>query len=427
MANRWIVCLATGLALSLAGCGGGDQPEESAKTDLPEVTPGESGSGIKPPAEDESQTDITASITPQAGSDQKGPAGNSEPQIAPDPDTPEWFVFAIKNYPRPTDEEASPLGIEKPDSMASRDQAIIQLAQKAIGLTFKDEAKQELFSEAAHLLLEARYRLALRGKREDVDLLYEDANELASRFADTPVAADATYILAQFAYKSALDFGKEEPRWLDEFARQSRLFASEFPNETIRAPRLLFYAGWSCELHGKVDVAKGCYTDLANTFPKSREGQQATAMLRRLNMLGQPLEFGGPTTDGGWVSAEETAGKVTLVVFWSSENERFIKALPKLKEISEKYFKFNFRVVGVCLDEDEGVINGFLEKQGLNWSQVFDPAHRRWDNTIVKHYGIRDIPTIWLVDHNGVVRDLFVDVEKLEPQVQQLLRNAQGG
>lgn len=421
--NGLIVCFAALFAANLVGCGGGDQPEETAKTELPEVNPGEAGSGIKPEDGKKSEA-ITASIKPPG---QQTEPAELQPSIAPDPDTAEWFVFAIKHYPRPTDTEPSPLGIKPPADLASRDQAMIQYAQKAIGLTFKDKEKQELFSEAAHLLLEARYRLALRGKSEDVDLLYEDANELASRFPATPVAADATYILARFAHKSANDFGKEEPRWLDEFARQSRLFASEFPDETIRAPRLLFYAGWSCELHGKVDVAKGCYADLIRTFPKSREGQQATAMLRRLNLLGQPLQFGGPTIDGGWVSAEDTNGKVTLIVFWSSENERFLKSLPTFKAISEKYFKYGFRVVGVCLDEDEAVLNGFLDKQALTWPQVFDPAHRRFDNTIVKHYGIRDIPTVWLIDHKGIVRDLFVDAEKLEPQVQQLLRNAQGG
>ncbi|MDA1013299.1 MAG: TlpA disulfide reductase family protein [Planctomycetota bacterium] len=420
---RWIVGLTACLTVSVIGCGGGEQSaEELTEKSTPEINPGEPGSGISDADVKTAKESPTVSINPPK---QQEPSAAAAPSVVPPKDSPEWFLFAIKNYPRPGAEKPSPLGLAIPADLTARDEAIIRFAQQAIGKSFKDEAKKTLFTDAVHQLLEARYRMALRGKPEDVDLLYDDANELAGRFPDSTVAADATYILAQFAYKNARDFGKQEPRWLDEFAKQSRLFAKQFPSEQVRAPRLLFYAGWSCELHGKIDLAKACYGDLKTLFAETREGQQATAMLVRLNLVGQPLQLGGGTIDGGYVSDKDLLGHVSLIVFWSSENERFLKQLPILKSVSEKYLKYGVVVVGVCLDENEAGLSQFLEQQNLNWRQIYDPAHQRFDNRIAKHYGIRDIPTVWVADHKGIVRDLFVDPDKLELQVQNLIRAAQ--
>ena len=421
--SRWIVTLTASLAFTVMGCGGGDPAaDELSEKSTPEITPGTPGSGISDADIKTTKEAPTVSINP--------PKADQPPEavplsVVPAKDTPEWFLFAIKNYPRPGDETKSPLGIEVPADLVVRDEAIIRLAQQAIGKSFKDETKKELFAESVQLLLAARYRMALRGKPEDVDLLYDDANELSSRFHDTPVAADATYILAQFAYKNARDFGKQEPRWLDEFARQARLFASQFPDEQVRARRLLFFAGWSCELHGKIDLAKACFGDLKTRFGETQEGRQASAMLVRLNLVGQPLQLGGGTIEGGFVSDEDLIGHVSLIVFWSSENERFLKQLPILKSVSETYAKYGVVVVGVCMDDDESALNRFLEKHNLNWRQIYEPKHRKFDNQIVKHYGIRDIPTIWLADHKGIVREIFVDPDKLELQVQALIRAAQ--
>ena len=79
----------------------------------------------------------------------------------------------------------------------------------------------------------------------------------------------------------------------------------------------------------------------------------------------------------------------------------------------EKYSKY-MKGLGICLDEDESAIDAYLEKTTLPFQHVFDPDNRRWDNQIVKYYGVRGMPQYWIVNHRGTVVGMTGDVEKID-------------
>ena len=113
-----------------------------------------------------------------------------------------------------------------------------------------------------------------------------------------------------------------------------------------------------------------------------------------------------------------------LVVFWSSDNSHFRLMLPKLTEIIGRYEKHGLSVIGVNLDEDQQAAEAFVATYGLKWPQVFDsdPAKRRWKNDVVKYYGIRNIPLMWLIDQQGTAVDVQVSIDKLDGQLASLLQ-----
>ena len=180
---------------------------------------------------------------------------------------------------------------------AERNKKIIQLAMEAVKQTHADKEKQRLFSVCIRHLLDAHLQLALEGDQESIDALYDHSESLFKRDPNSPSAADAGFTVARFANTSAQRFAQQEPRWIEEFVKQSRLFASRFPGETIRAPQLLQAAAQTCQLYGMNKQALDCCVDLETRFPKSNETAQVAGLTRRLRLKGQPLHLAGETIE----------------------------------------------------------------------------------------------------------------------------------
>ncbi len=122
---------------------------------------------------------------------------------------------------------------------AERNKKIIQLAMDSVKQIHSNQEKQRLFTVCIRHLLDAHLQLALEGDQESIDALYDHAESLFKRDPHSPSAADAGFTVAKFANTSAQRFAMDEPRWIEEFVKQTRLFASRFPKESTRAPQLL--------------------------------------------------------------------------------------------------------------------------------------------------------------------------------------------
>lgn len=405
-----------GLAMSVAGCGQSAPPADGASDPPTSLLPTASIGGPK--------------VTAEAG---------------PEPGTPAWSLLEIQKIrmqpllraakkegeagtknPKegPSEETNADVDVAKIAAVrAERNEKIVALATAVIAATHQDPAQEEAFVAGVHQLMEARLQLAMQGSRDEVDALYADSESLLKKYPKSKAAAEAAYARVRFAHMNAQRSAGDEPRWLQEFARQARLFATEFPAEETRAPMLLQSAAWSCELYDMQEESIGCYSTLEQQFPKHPLAKQAAASLRRLNLKGRPVELAGPTLDGGFTRIDDFAGKTVLVCFWASDSEVFLEILPRLQAVLTKYEKQGLTMVGVNLDEDESDVTKFLEQHPLPYPHIFhpDPAQRRWENPVVKYYGVRDIPALWLVNSDGVVVDTFFEIEQLDEIIKKLI------
>jgi peroxiredoxin len=174
----------------------------------------------------------------------------------------------------------------------------------------------------------------------------------------------------------------------------------------------LFSAGWSCELHGLTTEARQCYSLISQDFPNSEDAPTAAGSLRRIELVGKPVQLGGTTFDKGHVSVDDYAGKTVLVFFWQAANPKVAELMPVLAELQAAHGD-DLAIIGVALDEDEQTIAGFLESHPLEWRQIFfsDPARRGWKNTVAEFYGVKSVPALWLIGPDGRVRSTKLTAE----------------
>jgi peroxiredoxin len=187
-----------------------------------------------------------------------------------------------------------------------------------------------------------------------------------------------------------------DPLWRIAFARQARLFAERFPQESSRAAVGLASAGRHCDTHGDADEARLCFEVLSSRFPDSPFAEQCAGAHRRLELVGQPLkEFGGQTLDGGLLDLNAYAGKPLLIIFWSSTAPQFEEHLTTLTQALGGPGAKAVQVVGVNLDTEEQAVKDFLQQHQFHCPHVFyaDPSLRGDKNLVADYYGVTTVPS----------------------------------
>lgn len=452
------ICCSVGL---LSGCGGSNPstPVAESSAEQSEEVDGEDSytglptvaiPGLKPAANNKNAPPPVG-LTPGT----KGPsqaAGAAEaPVVKKDPvkGSPDWLLLEIQQIkvlplpgaaakpgvvtPDDEEEDVEKILTEKEEQelkdqfektkavRRERNLQIIKLAEECIYKTAKQKDQEAEFDAAVHYLLDARLQLAVQGDTASIDALFDAAKVFYDRKPQSAAAIESQLTLVNLTHANALRYGQSQPKWIQEFAKHSQLYASRFPEEQARSVTLLAAAARSCELAGLNDDAKNCYSLLLTKFKDTPQAQQAQGVVRRLQLKGKALELAGPTMDGGDVNIESYRGKMVVVIFWATHARPFVEQLPKLTATLKKYEKYA-AVVGINLDADETAVEAFLEKSGLAWPQIFSPnrALRGWNAPHAVHYGINTLPTIWLVDPNGVVTDTAINSENLEPRLREV-------
>ncbi len=429
------------IAGAILGCGSGDQggvsetPANAAEKHSQEIQTAEGT-----PSPGESVKAITASIESPA----KATVGESIPGSTDSDKTPEKSPFpdddATKTLKEVQRLRIAPLPADTKDANAARrerNERIVEMATKVLRMTMDEESRKPQFHQAIGQLLEARFQLAMLGSKAEIDQLYTDVQALNDRDPKSVAAAEGVYTIAKFAHTQAGLHGKAQPVWFETLSRWAREFADRFPEQTQRAVSLLFGAARSCELHANtaddselskrlMTECKLCYTTLAEKFGKTEQGQNATASLRRLSLVGQQLsQFAGPTADGGFVSADEFPGKPTLIYFWESDSPEFSDGLlPVLEKISSQWPSDQLRIVGVALDEDESTLNSFMEMNNVPGQQIFFPnvQQRSWDSPLIRFWGVARAPSVWLIDAKGKVVSTTATAKTTLKELQSMLK-----
>jgi peroxiredoxin len=113
---------------------------------------------------------------------------------------------------------------------------------------------------------------------------------------------------------------------------------------------------------------------------------------------------------GNVISSEDFKGKVVVLDFWATWCPPCRAEIPGYVDLYKKYGKDRLAIIGVS--EDEGgpkVVQDFVAKYGVNYPIVMG------DETIEKAFGgMEAIPTTFLIDRNGQIRDKKVGAEPTE-------------
>lgn len=144
----------------------------------------------------------------------------------------------------------------------------------------------------------------------------------------------------------------------------------------------------------------------------------AEGLVQRLGLIGQPLDLKFTALDGSAFDLAKLKGKVVLVDFWATWCGPCLRELPAVKAVYDKLHGKGFEIVGISFDKDKAALTKLIAREKMTWPQYFDGKH--WDNDLGRRFGIQSIPTMWLVDKRGKLRDLEAR-DDLEDKVAKLL------
>lgn len=114
--------------------------------------------------------------------------------------------------------------------------------------------------------------------------------------------------------------------------------------------------------------------------------------------------------DGRPVSSTDFKGKVVVLDFWATWCPPCRKEIPGYVDLYRKYGKNRLAIVGVSLDEGgPTVVREFVQKFGVTYPVVMG------DDAVQNAFGgMEAIPTTFLIDQRGQIRDKKVGAEPTE-------------
>lgn len=130
-------------------------------------------------------------------------------------------------------------------------------------------------------------------------------------------------------------------------------------------------------------------------------------------------DFTLTTLDGDTVSLSDLRGKVVLVNFWASWCPPCVAELPTIHQFYQSHQADGFVVLAVNAQENRGTVSGFINQHGYTFPVLLDP-----DSVAADEYGIRALPTSFIVDKNGEIQYVHrgeIDTATLKEIVEPLL------
>lgn len=158
-----------------------------------------------------------------------------------------------------------------------------------------------------------------------------------------------------------------------------------------------------------------------NVKPADKKSEQkGTSEIPKVShteKIGKPaMDFQVVNLKGKEISLKKFRGQVVLLDFWATWCVPCIAEMPHLKEIYDKYKDQKFEIIGISLDQTQVALDSYIEEQNIAWPQFLDSG------TVAKMYNVTAIPATFLIDGEGIVREVELRGSALEDAVGELVQ-----
>lgn len=365
------------------------------------------------PAADAAQAG-TATTEPDSEAEAAEPA---DPFAVPEGSNKELLEFID------TMRKKRPAGNSREELIENFKKALHSMA-KASDKVLANQPDAEARAAASQAKLEALAKLMQLNDRDAQVTLQKFATELQAG-DDEALAKIGKTLLMQLRLRNVMHGNAEEVKeLLNEITEQVKAN----PDDTS-AVRMAMQLGQALEHSGKTDMAIQAYRAFAEILAKSsepeiqRHAKQLEGIVRRLELVGHPMELAGTLLDGKPFDPESIKGKVVLVDFWATWCGPCIGELPNVLSNYKKYHSKGFEVLAISLDDDRAALEKFVKERELPWPIMFDDTEgtRGWENPLAQKYGITGIPTVILIGADGNVVSLNARGESLGKLLEEKL------
>ena len=214
---------------------------------------------------------------------------------------------------------------------------------------------------------------------------------------------------------NANNFPAIHKAWLD--ALDAFVKANPKAPET---PEAMLHLAIDAEFAGKDKEAIDLYTQIAKDFPQAAAAKKAAGSISRLQSVGKVIPLQGNTSDNKPFNIAAYTGKTIVLHYWDSQNPATLTDLAALKAVQAKYARDGVMVLGISLDRDQKVLNGFLQQAQLPWITLWEQGGM--DGRPANEMGILTLPTIMIVDKAGKVANRGLHISQLDGELGTLLR-----
>jgi len=140
------------------------------------------------------------------------------------------------------------------------------------------------------------------------------------------------------------------------------------------------------------------------------DAKYATSLLK---VGEQAPEFAMTTPSGNNIALSSMRGRYVVIDFWASWCPDCRKDLPRMAALAQKYAERGIEFVGVSFDTDKAAWTSAIEKYGLRYAQVSELKKMK-ESATADAYGVKWIPSMYLIDPEGRVKLATVMIDKLE-------------
>ncbi len=171
------------------------------------------------------------------------------------------------------------------------------------------------------------------------------------------------------------------------------------------------------------------YADVRTPDGRAKLGDKANSELTRIHNL--PLlkvgkaapEITGKDLDGKPLKLSDYRGKVVLVVFWGTWCPPCMREVPHEQDLVKQHAGRPFVILGVNSDKDRDATRKACLEKGITWRSWWDGGDTQ--GPVQTAYNVSQWPTLYLIDHQGIIREFDVHEAKLDEAIATLLSAAE--
>jgi thiol-disulfide isomerase/thioredoxin len=181
----------------------------------------------------------------------------------------------------------------------------------------------------------------------------------------------------------------------------------------------------------------------------TQRAKELGAMVPPLPVVGEPYEFVMPLFDADvareaqadfdgkadehdeeqkLIRSEDLHGKVVVFDFWATWCGPCMDKMPNLRQLHEEFSPRGLVIIGINMDRDAETARRAVQENKLNWHHVYAPDAARGDDGLWNEItDITSLPTMFIIDHEGVLREVFWPQgikERFERYIGELQRRA---
>lgn len=125
--------------------------------------------------------------------------------------------------------------------------------------------------------------------------------------------------------------------------------------------------------------------------------------------------FSLKSIDGKTYDLEKLRGKVVLVNFWATWCKPCVVEMPSMQKAYAKLGSQNFEMLAISIDNDEKLINKFLDKdiqERLKFPILFDEGKK-----VSSSFGTFQVPETYVIDKTGKIVDKTIGMRDWDESI----------